>query len=195
MLRPVDETAHPAKFQSFATPGLTPRRPEASVFTFLMVLLVLDALVLIPVVLLQSGKGGGLAAMGGGAGTDTLFGSRQATTILHKASWWAGGVFVAIAFALSLLSARSARPTSVLRQGLQQSAPAAPAAGRPAIPGVTQTPAAQNQAQGTGPAPAAAPAPAATQGGNDAATSNAGQPAAPPSQTPPPANQPSAPRP
>jgi preprotein translocase subunit SecG len=165
------------------------------VFTFLLILLVLDAIVLIPVVLLQSGKGGGLAAMGGSAGPDTLFGSRQATTILHKASWWSGGIFVAIAFALSLLSARSARPTSVLRQGLQQSAPAAPAAGQPAIPGVTQRPGAQNQSQGTGPVPAAAPAPAAAQGGNDAATANAGQPASAPSQTPPPANQPTAPKP
>jgi preprotein translocase subunit SecG len=165
------------------------------VFTFLLVLLVLDALVLIPVVLLQSGKGGGLAAMGGGAGPDTLFGSRQATTILHKASWWAGGVFVAIAFALSLLSARSARPSSVLRNGLRQSAPTAPAPAQTGIPGVTQTPAAQNQAQGTGPASGATPAPAATQGGNDAATANAGQPTAPAGQAPPPANQPNAPKP
>ena len=57
-------------------------------FTLLLILLILNALVLIPVVLLQSGKGGGLASMGGSAGTDTLFGSRQATTILTKATWW-----------------------------------------------------------------------------------------------------------
>ena len=126
-------------------------------FKLLLVLLVLDALVLIPVVLLQSGKGGGLAAMGGGAGTDTLFGSRQATTILHKASWWAGGIFVAIAFALSILSSRPAKPSSILREGLQGSAPApvAPASG---VPGVGQRPAAQTPAAGTAPAtPAPAP--------------------------------------
>ncbi|HET7460080.1 MAG TPA: preprotein translocase subunit SecG [Longimicrobium sp.] len=162
-------------------------------FTLLLVLLVLDALVLIPVVLLQSGKGGGLAAMGGGAGTDTLFGSRQATTILHKASWWAGGIFVALAFALSILSSRPQRASSVLRQGLQQGAPVAPARTSPAV-GVTQGPAAQNQAQGTGPAAPATPAPAATQGGNDPATANAGSPAPNPATTPAPANQ-QAPRP
>lgn len=137
-------------------------------FTLLLILLVLDALVLIPVVLLQSGKGGGLAAMGGGGGPDTLFGSRQATTILHKASWWAGGVFVAIAFALSLMSARGATPASVLRKGLNPGTPAA----QQGVPGVTQ-PAGRNQAQGTGLVPAATPAPAATQGGNDAATAPA----------------------
>src|SRR2546423_1038201 len=128
-----------------------------------MVLLVLDAMVLIPVVLLQSGKGGGLAAMGGGAGTDTLFGSRQATTILTKATWWSGGMFVVIAFALELLSSRPERPSTILREGLRQSVPAQQQSQAPAIPGVTQTPAAQNQAPGTGPVQSATPAPAATQ--------------------------------
>lgn len=152
-------------------------------FTFLLVLMILDALVLIPVVLLQSGKGGGLAAMGGGAGTDTLFGSRQATTILTKATWWSGGVLMAIAFALSILSSRPDRPaSSVLRQGLQQANRSAPAPSQPAVPGVTTG--APSQAQGTGPVPAATPAPAATQGGNDAATANAGAPASAPAKTP-----------
>ena len=50
---------------------------------FLIVLLVIDALVLVPAILLQSGKGGGLAAMGGGASTDTFLGGRQAVTLLH----------------------------------------------------------------------------------------------------------------
>ena len=133
-------------------------------FTFLLILLILDAVVLIPVVLLQAGKGGGLAAMGGGGGTDTMFGSRQASTILTKATWWSGGVFVAIAFVLQILSSRPEGGTSILRQGLQQNAPAAQAPA--AIPGVTQP----SRTQGTGPVPAAAPAPAATQGGNDPAT-------------------------
>jgi preprotein translocase subunit SecG len=125
--------------------------PDASVFTLLLILLLLCAIVLIPVVLLQAGKGGGLAAMGGGAGTDTLFGSRQATTILTKATWWAGGIFIALAFVLSLLSSRPARRESILRQGLQN-APAAPAAGNPA----GTRPATGAQAPATPLAPAAA---------------------------------------
>jgi protein translocase SecG subunit len=127
------------------------------------------------VVLLQSGTGGGLAAMGSSAGTDTLFGSRQATTILTKATWWSGTLFVVIAFGLQLLSSRPQRPSSILRQGLQQSAPA-PQAPAAAIPGVTQQRPAQTPAQGTTPAPAA------------------GQPAAPPAAAPapPPAPAPAA---
>src|SRR5690606_40292473 len=48
-------------------------------------------------VLLQAGKGGGLAAMGG-VGTETFIGGRQAATILTKASWVMGGLFMALAF-------------------------------------------------------------------------------------------------
>jgi preprotein translocase subunit SecG len=103
------------------------------VYYFLLVLLLLDALLLMVVVLLQAGKGGGLAAMGAaGAGSDTLFGSRQATTLLTKATWWTGGIFLALAFILSLLSGRGAQADSILRTGIQ--APTAPAAA-PALPG------------------------------------------------------------
>ncbi|HEX2205962.1 MAG TPA: preprotein translocase subunit SecG, partial [Longimicrobium sp.] len=106
-------------------------------FTFLLILLVIDALILIPVVLLQSGKGGGLAAMGGGAGTDTLFGSRQATTILHKASWWAGALFIALAFALSIMSSRTAGRESILRGEFQRGAQQAPASAPSNATGLT----------------------------------------------------------
>ncbi len=46
-------------------------------YTFLLVLLILDALLLSVVVLLQAGQGGGLATMGG-AGTESVLGGRQA---------------------------------------------------------------------------------------------------------------------
>ena len=100
-------------------------------YTFLVILLVLDALVLIPVVLLQSGKGGGLAAMGGGAGSDTLFGGRHATTLLTKITWWTGGIFVALSFALAILSSRPEAGGSVLRRELQGTAPAPTGAAAP----------------------------------------------------------------
>ncbi|HEU4452133.1 MAG TPA: preprotein translocase subunit SecG [Longimicrobium sp.] len=151
-------------------------------FTFLLVLLILDALILIPVVLLQAGKGGGLAAMGGGAGTDSLFGGRHATTILTKATWWTGGIFLALAFTLSILSSRPTRPTSILRQELQN-APAAPANSSPAVPGVTTPAPATQTAPGTqapsGATPAA-PAPA----GQGTAPAAGAQPAPAPAPAP-----------
>ncbi|HEX8360011.1 MAG TPA: preprotein translocase subunit SecG [Longimicrobium sp.] len=123
-------------------------------FTFLLILLILDSIVLIPTVLLQSGKGGGLASMGGPAGgSDTLFGTRQAATLLTKMTWWTGGLFVGLAFALSILSSRPERGGSVLRRELQGSAPTAPATAPAALPGARPaTPAPATPAPAT-PAP------------------------------------------
>jgi preprotein translocase subunit SecG len=104
------------------------------VYYVLLVLLVLDAILLTTVVLLQAGKGGGLAAMGAaGAGSDSLFGTRHATTLLTKATWWTGSIFLVLAFTLSLLAGRSTQPSSILREGLQ-----APPAATPGLPGIAE---------------------------------------------------------
>jgi preprotein translocase subunit SecG len=103
------------------------------VFAFLLILLILDGLLLTVVVLLQSGKGDGLAAMGGSStSTDSVIGGRQAATLLTKASWLGGGLFLALALMLSILSSRAESPDSILRQEFQQGAPAAP---QPIVPG------------------------------------------------------------
>lgn len=96
-------------------------------FGVLLALLILDGILLTVVVLLQSGKGGGLAAMGGAGGTaaDGLIGGRQAATLLTKASWITGGLFLGLALVLSVMSSRARGPDSILRQEFQ-SAPAAP---------------------------------------------------------------------
>ncbi len=85
-------------------------------YGFILMLLILDAILLLLVVLLQSGKGAGLAAEFGGASSsaDTFLGGRQAATLLTKATWVAGGAFMALALLLAILSARTRAPTSVL---------------------------------------------------------------------------------
>ena len=72
-------------------------------FAFLLTLLILDAFVLSVVVLLQAGQGGGLASLGGAGGTDTVLGGRQAVTILTKATWWCGGIFLVLSLVLSFV--------------------------------------------------------------------------------------------
>ena len=59
--------------------------------------------------------------MGGSGGTaaDSLIGGRQAATLLTKATWTAGGLFLTIALVLSVLSSRSAGPDSILRDEFQ----------------------------------------------------------------------------
>ncbi len=83
----------------------------------LLAVLILDGIFLGVVVLLQSGKGGGLAAMGGGAAaTDGILGGRQATTMLTRATWTTGSVFMSLALVLSIMSSRAPLSQSILRQ-------------------------------------------------------------------------------
>src|SRR5690349_25023204 len=95
-------------------------------FTFLLILLILDSFVLIAVVLLQAGQGGGLAAMSGGASTDTFLGGRQAVTILTKMSWRCGGSFLALSLVLAGLRSPGSRPRAGLEGQTQPPAPLAP---------------------------------------------------------------------
>ncbi len=103
-------------------------------YTFLLVILIIDAIVLATAVLLQAGKGGGLAASFGGtsSSSDSLLGTRQAGNLLTKTSWWAGGIFIGLAFVLQIMSSRSRVPTSILDQALTPSAATAPATAAPA---------------------------------------------------------------
>jgi preprotein translocase subunit SecG len=107
-------------------------------YTFLVVLLILASILLILAILLQSGKGGGLAATFGGVGTspDSFFGTRQMGNVLTKSSWYLGGGFLLLGFVLSLMSSRAVTSRSVLDQpaGAQTTAPAEP------IPGASQAP-------------------------------------------------------
>lgn len=119
-------------------------------YGFLLLTLVLDGLFLSVVILLQAGKGGGLAAVGGGAGmTEGVLGGRQATTVLTRATWISGTLFMLLALWLSILSSRSMAPESVIQvpapaattpepvlPGLGGAAPAEPAQGtQPSGPG------------------------------------------------------------
>lgn len=141
-------------------------------YTFLLVLLMIDSLVLIAAILLQSGKGSGLAASFGGVSSsaDSLLGTRQAGNLLTKASWWGGGIFLFLSFVLSLSMARSRAPKSVLDDAFTQpTAPATapapkPGSTGPSAGGVNLTPATPGTAPATTPAPSssapAKPAPA-----------------------------------
>src|SRR5204863_7788310 len=88
-------------------------------------ILLLDALILATAVLLQAGQGGGVASMDGGAGTETIMGGRQATTLLTKVTWWTAGIFLFLALVLTFMSQSGTQVRSVLEgQQQQQQAPA-----------------------------------------------------------------------
>lgn len=112
-------------------------------YGFLLAVLVLDGIFLSVVILLQAGKGGGLAAVGGGGGTmaDGVLGGRQATTVLTRATWGAGAAFMVLALVLSIMSSRSAVPESVI----QVNAPATQSAPAPVLPGLDEPAAAASE--------------------------------------------------
>ncbi len=78
---------------------------------FLTIIHILICLVLCAVVLLQSGKGGGLAgAFGGGGGApQQLLGSRGMTTLLHKVTIYCAIGFFVTSFALFMTDGASRR--------------------------------------------------------------------------------------
>ena len=127
-------------------------------YRLLLIILMLDSLVLIAAILLQAGKGSGLAANFGGASSspDAFIGVRQAGTILTKATWWCAGIFLALAFILQVMSTRAQAPRSVLEKTFSnQPAPAAPAP----TTGTSPVPLQPAPSTGTSPIPLS-PAPA-----------------------------------
>ena len=113
-------------------------------YNLLLIVLVIDSLVLIAAILLQAGKGSGLAANFGGASSspDAFIGVRQAGTILTKATWWCAGIFLGLSFVLQIMSTRTQVPKSVLEDTFGNPAPApatapattAPTTAAPAVP-------------------------------------------------------------
>jgi preprotein translocase subunit SecG len=118
---------------------------------------VLNCLVLIIVVLLQSGKAADLAGAFGGAGSQTAFGPRGAATVLSQATTWCAVMFMVCAMALALRADRAVGGANsvIYNTAKPASKPASPpAATRPAAP--TTTPPAQPTAPASS-APAAQP--------------------------------------
>ncbi len=106
---------------------------------------VLVCVFLILVVLLQQGKGADLSVFGGGS-TQTAFGARGATTLLHKLTVGSFLVFILTTLLIGLDSTRRSGGTLMEGAEVEESAPAAPAQPVPAQP---SAPAGQKQ-----PAPA-----------------------------------------
>src|SRR6202158_4541289 len=84
---------------------------------------VLNCLVLIIVVLLQSGKAADLAGAFGGAGSQTAFGPRGAATILSQATTWCAIMFMICAMALVLRIDRAESQTGSILQKVSKPAP------------------------------------------------------------------------
>jgi preprotein translocase subunit SecG len=97
---------------------------------------VLVCIFLILVVLLQQGKGADLSVFGGGS-TQTAFGARGATTLLHKITVASFIVFVLTTVSITILDSGPGT-SSVMEQVQEQTQPGP---GLPATPPTTPAPA------------------------------------------------------
>ena len=73
---------------------------------FFQIIHVIVCLLLILIVLLQSGKGADLAGAFGGGGSQTAFGARGTATFLSKLTTAAAVIFMATSFTLSLITSQ-----------------------------------------------------------------------------------------
>jgi preprotein translocase subunit SecG len=87
----------------------------------LVIVHIIVSVFLILVVLVQQGKGADLAGAFGGGGSQTAFGARGATTLLHKLTTAFFILFVITSMALAILQARP-------RASVMTGSPAAPTA-------------------------------------------------------------------
>ena len=120
---------------------------------------VINCLVLIIVVLLQSGKAADLAGAFGGAGSQTAFGPRGAASVLSQATTWCAVMFMVCALAMVVRVDRSVEESGGAGSVLQQfsrpknkptpvpvtPAPTTPQATTPQSTAPQQTPAPQSQ--------------------------------------------------
>lgn len=105
-------------------------------YTFLTILFVLISLIMIVVILLQAGKGQGLAgSIGGGMGAQSVFGGRGAGDFLTKATAYLAVGYALIAIALGIIYKTDAQDAqkSLIQQRLEQQQ-AAPASSLPVVP-------------------------------------------------------------
>jgi preprotein translocase subunit SecG len=104
---------------------------------------VLNCLVLIVVVLLQSGKAADLAGAFGGAGSQTAFGPRGAATVLSQATTWCAVMFMICSMAMVVRVDRSVEQGGSILQQFSKPAPKpapvtpTPSAPQPATPQTT----------------------------------------------------------
>jgi preprotein translocase subunit SecG len=110
---------------------------------------VMNCLVLIIVVLLQSGKAADLAGAFGGAGSQTAFGPRGAASLLSQATTWCAVMFMICAMALVLRVDKAGATGGSVLEKVSKPAPAKPAPVTP-TPAPATTPAPQSN---TTPAP------------------------------------------
>lgn len=89
-------------------------------YTLLVILIVLAALLMIGIVLIQESKGGGLAS--GFASANSVAGVRQTTNFIEKATWTLAGFMVVVSVACAYCVPQSVNEGSVIENAATEQA-------------------------------------------------------------------------
>jgi preprotein translocase subunit SecG len=99
-------------------------------YTILVAVTAIAAVLLILTVLMQSSKGGGLAGTFGGAGNmGAMFGSRRTADFLSTATWWLAGIVAILAIVINLFflpGKVTQEQKSIIQQTGRQTVPETP---------------------------------------------------------------------
>ncbi len=107
-------------------------------FTFLIVLIAIIGILMTFVVLVQAGRGGGLAGIAAGGATTQILGARQAPDVLEKATWTLAVMFIVLCILTNFTIDTEGNQESVIQQQSQGQTTPAPA---PVFPDATPAPA------------------------------------------------------
>jgi preprotein translocase subunit SecG len=101
---------------------------------------VIVCIILVLVVLLQSGKGADLAGAFGGGATQTAFGSRGPASFLSKMTAGSAIIFMLTSISLAMITTRTETKSILETTGKQSAVPAKKASSSTAAPVATPTP-------------------------------------------------------
>lgn len=91
-------------------------------FVLLIVIIALIGIIMSLVILLQAGKGGGLAGIASGGATTQILGARQAPDILEKGTWILAAAFLVLCILTNFAMDQGSSERSIIQQsqGAQQ---------------------------------------------------------------------------
>jgi preprotein translocase subunit SecG len=124
--------------------------------SFIAILHIFVALILIALVLLQDTKSGSVGGAFGGGGSSSILGATGAVTLAQKMTRWTAVVFALTSIGLSVFASRSQK--SVMDSAVLTNVPAATASSAPSSTTSPAAPAAPADAAAAPAAPSSAPA-------------------------------------
>ena len=89
-------------------------------FVFLIVVITIIGIIMTFLVLIQAGKGGGLAGIAAGGATTQILGARQAPDVLEKATWVLAALFIVLCILTNFAIDTGQQQRSIIQQQSQQ---------------------------------------------------------------------------